>query len=255
MRQQDTKDPSLLAVFEKMVNMPENQGYQFTSVDDTNVNGETPLHIAASWGDVGIGKVLLDAGANPNWPDEHHGNTPLHKAVSSKRSDCVDLLLSRDASPEFPNNENLSPLALAKRSGDAKLIAILSSSPRDPDKSKRPEVLVALKHASDTADNAGYVFKDVRDTNLIGDTALHVAAGRGDLDLGRVLLEASANPNARGEYGNTPLHEAVGQRKHEIVKLLLAHGAAKNARNEDGLTPLDIARLSGDPGLVELVST
>ena len=94
----------------------------------------------------------------------------------------------------------------------------------------------------------------VNERGILGDTPLHVAAVSGDVRVGKILLDAGADPNVHGEYGNTPLHEAVGQKQHEFVKLLLARGASKELRNEDGQTPGDLASMSDDHRLKELFS-
>jgi ankyrin repeat protein len=252
MRQENSDNPAVLAIFQELARIPSNDGYLFESVDDTNVDGETPLHVVARVGDLDMGKILLDAGAYPNWPDCHYGNTPLHIAVSGKKHEFVGLLLSHGASQEITNDSGITPLDLAKQSEDSRLVDVFSSWPISRDKSQRPEVFAALKDASSTADNAGYVFKSAQDTNLLGETALHIAAIRGDIKVGKILLNVGANINAPGEYGNTPLHEAVGQRKYDFVKLLLDHGASKDIRNKDGFTPAEHAEQSGDQRLTEL---
>lgn len=44
--------------------------------------GETPLHLAARYSRSDAAKRLLDAGADPNMPD-NLGRTPLHAAVTA----------------------------------------------------------------------------------------------------------------------------------------------------------------------------
>jgi ankyrin repeat protein len=254
MKQDNSKNPILLAIFQKLAAMPISDGFNFDSVDDATVPGDTPLHFVASLGDLETAKILLDAGANPNWPNEHPGNTPLHNATSQKHYEIVDLLLSRGASQEIKNDEGFSPLDLAKKMNDSKMVAIFSSWPINPDKSQRPEVFAALRHSSSTADNCGYIYKNVHDTNLIGETALHVAAWREEMETVKVLLDAGANSNVAGEYDFTPLHVAVLKKNYNLVKLLLEHGASKDLRNQDGFTPVDDAKQSGDPRLIELLS-
>lgn len=255
MRLDNSDNSTVLAIFKELARIPNNDGYLFNSVDETNVNGETPLHVVARIGNLEMGKTLLDAGANSNWPDSHYGNTPLHVATSQKRHEFVELLLSCGASQEIKNDSGFTPLDLAKQSNDSRLSTIFSSWPISRDKSQRPEVFEALKDASSTADNAGYVFKNVQDTNLLGETALHIAAIRGDIRIGKILLDVGANTNAPGEYGNTPLHEAVSQRKYDFVKLLLEYGASKDIQNEDGFTAMDCVEKSGDMHLKEIFGT
>ena len=73
---------------------------------------------------------------------------------------------------------------------------------------------------------------------------LHFAAGSGDLDEVRHLLEAGFPPSAFDDLGKTPLHYAAESGHVEIMKALLAAGADVNAHDERviGNTPLgDVA--------------
>ena len=67
-----------------------------------------------------------------------------------------------------------------------------------------------------------------------GDTALHVFAWRNDNASARALLQAGADPNARGEMEETPLHVAIRNRNAELVSLLLQFGADPDLRGEFG---------------------
>jgi ankyrin repeat protein len=86
----------------------------------------------------------------------------------------------------------------------------------------------------------------IRGTGLIrldsgpGNTALHAAAGRGQREMARFLLEQGADVNAMNGWGETPLHCAVAQRHLEMVADLLECGADINAcqAGSDTGTPL-----------------
>ena len=69
-------------------------------------------------------------------------------------------------------------------------------------------------------------------------TALHRAAGDGDLAAVRLLLLAEANPNCRDDEGATPLHMAAWDGSPGVIRLLLNAGADPGAVDEDGITPL-----------------
>ena len=77
--------------------------------------------------------------------------------------------------------------------------------------------------------------------NELGDTLLHQAAEKGDVEEARRLIEQGVDINARNEYRQTPLHLAVINEKREVFELLLEKGADVNARNFDGDTPLHSA--------------
>jgi ankyrin repeat protein len=73
----------------------------------------------------------------------------------------------------------------------------------------------------------------------LGMTALTEAAGRGDVESTRALLQAGADPNQRGRKGLTPLCCATAVHgRPELMRLLVDSGADVNAADPKGLTPL-----------------
>ena len=79
---------------------------------------------------------------------------------------------------------------------------------------------------------------DTRASN--GDPLLLVACGpHGSPEAVAALLEAGANPNAKGPDGRTPLMEASAWLKAREATLLLAKGADRAARDRGGLTAED----------------
>jgi len=88
--------------------------------------------------------------------------------------------------------------------------------------------------------------------NKKGETPLHTAAGKGDLETVRKLLEEGASPNTWDHAGWTPLHEAAGYGNLPLVTMLLDAGASPSVpATDDNLTPLhDAVRR----GYVEVVT-
>ncbi|TET33668.1 hypothetical protein E3J61_03735 [Candidatus Dependentiae bacterium] len=81
-----------------------------------------------------------------------------------------------------------------------------------------------------------------------------VHGGHPDISATTLLLERSANLEAKTDLGKTPLHLAVasltidlaaGQRCVSDATLLLDHGADVNAQDKSGQTPLHIAAVKG----------
>ncbi|KAI8462296.1 MAG: ankyrin repeat-containing domain protein [Monoraphidium minutum] len=86
-----------------------------------------------------------------------------------------------------------------------------------------------------------------------GRTALHFAAGYGEMECAKLLVEKSASVDLVDNNKNTALHYAAGYGQAESVKLLLESGADKAAKNEDEKTALEVAQLNEHTEVVELL--
>jgi len=99
---------------------------------------------------------------------------------------------------------------------------------RDRDGNKATELLSAHPNLIDVRDDKG-------------DTALIIAAGRGDEDYTAFLLNKGADPNGTGKGGNTPLITAARTGFGQGVDWLLGEGAKVDLANKMGETPLIVA--------------
>ncbi|KAI9491846.1 ankyrin repeat-containing domain protein [Zychaea mexicana] len=83
---------------------------------------------------------------------------------------------------------------------------------------------------------------------------LWIAAGDGQLDRVKELIEGGANVNSHDEFGYTALHAAVSYNQKEILEYLLEKGGNVNIEDFDKDTPLyvaetvEMARLLVDKG-------
>ena len=84
-------------------------------------------------------------------------------------------------------------------------------------------------------------------------TPLHVAVVLGHTTMARLLLEHSADVDARDMNTMTPLHAAVRSGRLDIAQLLLSHGADVDALDRQGYPPLHEAVRSQKPDLVDLL--
>ena len=70
---------------------------------------------------------------------------------------------------------------------------------------------------------------------------LGTAAFVRSVPLARLLLDAGADVDGRGEGGFTALHSAAQNGDEELVRLLLEHGADPGVATRDGMRPADLA--------------
>lgn len=199
-----------------------------TSTPSTPLEPGSPLFVAAYNGRVEVAGLLIDKGAVIP-------KGLIVWATFLGHLDVLQLLLERGVDP----NQNLGfgqrPLYVAASNGLGDM-----SCPDDVTAEIRLQMAKVLIEAK----------ADVN-ARVIGDfTALHAAAGLGEVKMIRLLLEHKADVNAvgSGKYsaGVTPLHRAVKGGHLEAAAALIKAGADVNARTgertlDPSKTPLELA--------------
>ncbi|CAM9608017.1 unnamed protein product [Ectocarpus sp. 6 AP-2014] len=112
---------------------------------------------------------------------------------------------------------------------------------------KNEEIVERLLAEDGAAEDVNVCFGDRLES------ALHVAAGRDDQHLSRVLLIAGADPNLLDDVGRSPLHVAADKGHHRVLGFLLRKGRADaNKTTLDTLkcTPLYLAANNGHTSCV-----
>uniref|UniRef100_A0A0L8HDA8 Titin n=1 Tax=Octopus bimaculoides TaxID=37653 RepID=A0A0L8HDA8_OCTBM len=217
-------------------------------VNDTTKSGFTPLHIAAHYGNVNVGTLLIQKGADVNYKAKNN-ITPLHVASRWGKSNMVILLLDHDATIEERTRDGLTPLHCAARSGHENVVDLLLERGA-PFSAKTKNGLTPLHMAAqgDHVDCARLLLYHkalVDDVTVDYLTPLHVAAHCGNVKTAKLLLDRKSDPNARALNGFTPLHIACKKNRIKVVELLLKYDASIEATTESGLTPLHVASFMG----------
>ena len=188
-------------------------------VGQGDIDGNTPLHIAATEGITSVIIPLVDAGADPV-ARNNAGWTPMHRAAI--------------ADPEDEATRELLA-ALAPSDIDA----------RD-EAGRTPLILAASKGLTVTVRELileGSAYVNARD--ILGWTPLQWAVFNRDANLVKLLLSNGADPNTRNNEGWTPIHQAAHNGDSEIVNALIESGVDVNARDDDGTTALYWAYFGG----------
>uniref|UniRef100_A0A3Q3WGT5 BARD1 Zinc finger RING-type domain-containing protein n=1 Tax=Mola mola TaxID=94237 RepID=A0A3Q3WGT5_MOLML len=87
--------------------------------------------------------------------------------------------------------------------------------------------------------------------NHKGETLLHVASIKGDVEAVKDLLDQGADPNLKDNAGWTPLHEACNLGHLAVVEVLVSGGALLNTPGYENDAPLHDAVKNGHPAIVK----
>ncbi len=223
-------------------------------LDAWNVSptGRTVLHNAASQtSNPTIIRLLLDAGADPNAPD-NRGATPLHWGAQNENPMVVTHLLSAGADLRAGDNDGYTPLHYAAaRSENGRVINLMLQRGADPSAESndgRTPLHSALRYKADS----GVVTVLIEAGAAASLTPLQRAALDGDEMTLASLLAGGANPTVADSYGWQPLHYAVPFGGPAVATMLLRAGADPNARSAAEGTPLHLAASQASE---EVVST
>ena len=83
-----------------------------------------PVHAAAASRNLDILRAVLEAGADPNIPQQQ-GFVPLHEAASSGNREMAELLVRHGANPRLANEAGKTSIDLARDKGHPDLVAWL----------------------------------------------------------------------------------------------------------------------------------
>ena len=229
------------------------RGLQVNAIDD----GETPLITAVRAGHCATVAFLLDQGANINGDEVTMPASENHNFSGHGDSE------SDDSGGEGYSLPRRSPLYCALEVGQGEVAKLLIKRGADTSNIKDGTNSLAQHAAehglSDILELLGgkdnFHFDKVIDG---GDTLLASAAGRGDVDSLRFLLQNGANVNAKNLSGDTALTAVFQYHLErrlvlETVKLLLSFGADINAENFRSETPLKLACLMNFDQAAELL--
>eukprot|EP01103_Thecamoeba_quadrilineata_P005604 TRINITY_DN15378_c0_g1_i1.p1 TRINITY_DN15378_c0_g1~~TRINITY_DN15378_c0_g1_i1.p1 ORF type:complete len:793 (-),score=151.24 TRINITY_DN15378_c0_g1_i1:143-2521(-) len=205
------------------------------SKEDLTEKEQTPLHVAASHGDIPLIKSISKMNPALINQKDTNGWTPLHCAASNGHVRGVFALLEhRDLDLYATTNERSTVLHYLARNNPKDLL--IESLYRE---------LVSLVIERGIFVNA---------QNKQGESPLHSACLRGNFIAAEILLDHNSNCNLLANSGETPLHYAVRVGNQELVKKLTTFGADPRIPSLLGQTPIDVASEYNQLEILELLS-
>ena len=226
-------------------------------------DGTTALEWAAHWNDVDAVKLLLSSGADPKVANRY-GVTPLSEAAAAGNAAIIEMLLQAGADPKTVTaTDGETVLMIAARTGNVEAVRLLLARGADANakESYRGQTALMWAVAERHADvvklllerGADWKIQSLaRETNIPklsaassvtpmargGLTAFHFAAREGDIETGRVMLDAGVDINQVDVDGTSGLVISILNKRYSYAKFLLDRGADPNIADSRGRAAL-----------------
>lgn len=180
-----------------------------------------------------------------------NGDAPLHLAIRLKYFAIIPMLIKKGADIFQMDGHLLTPRALADSLGYERIahgFDLLELENRRLVEAISDGDLQEVKNSFRRGVALGA-------RNTRADTPLHLAARYNQVEIGKFLVQNGAQLNAKNYLRETPLHEAAFRGFHEFMKLLVEHRAKVNLLNTRRETALDLARLYDNQETIQLLKS
>lgn len=209
-------------------------------VNHKSAHGWTPVHIAIQHGNREMVQILLRNGGDIE-SEGPMGLLPLHRAIANKDLPMAQFLLENGAQLNASSWSLPPPVFTAILNKDANLTRLLLS--KGAETTQDISGMTVFHEAARVGLSAvqmliefflqqqpGRVVELVNQSNKQGQTPLHWAAQRGDLETVRALTQAGACIELQDEHQRTPLQLAEFHGKMGVKDFLLSRGAKNTSR-------------------------
>ncbi|KAM9299479.1 B-cell lymphoma 3 protein [Gastrophryne carolinensis] len=153
-------------------------------------NGQTCFHLACEYGSIGCLEVLMRVTTRDLEATNYQGMTALHIAVSTGRKDLTLCLLEHGADVNAVDiKSGQSPLIQAVENGHEEMVSLL------------------IQHGA-----------RVNQLTYAGNTALHVASGRGLAEITRLLMRSGADSTIKNCHNDTAMTVSKNKKTADILR-------------------------------------
>lgn len=235
--------------------LDEGKGLARTVADIKDANKRGALHFAAREGQTEVCKYLLEELKLDVDLKDEEGETPLIHAARQGHTDTAKYLLEGGANPAIPSDLGATALHHSAGIGEIELLKILLSKVVDVDSQSDAGTPLIWAAGHGQPEAVKVLLEHHANPNAETDdniTPLLSTVAAGSLPCLELLIQAGAKVNI-SVGGVTPLHIAADNGSLEIINCLLKAGADPNVTDEDGLKPIQVAAARGNRGAVEIL--
>ncbi|KAG2696653.1 hypothetical protein I3843_07G067000 [Carya illinoinensis] len=235
--------------------LDDGKGLTGTVADIKDANKRGALHFAAREGKTEVCKYLLEELKLDVDTKDEDGETPLIHAVRQGHTSTAKYLLECGANPAIPSDLGATALHHSAGIGEIELMRILLSKGVDVNSQSDAGTPLIWAAGHGQKDAVKVLLEHHANPNIETDddiTPLLSSVAAGSLASLELLIQAGAKVNISAG-GATPLHIAADNGSLEIINCLLKAGADPNVTDEDGLKPIQVAAARGNQGAVEIL--
>lgn len=222
---------------------------------------DTPMTIAAQFGQRKIMEYLVEKGADVNAKGSWFCSTPIEAALSAGHAQVIVTLLINNAA--LPANHHKTDLAndlllkTASINDTWSIDKILAHTEanihiHDPFMKRTALHNAVMNDCYEATCKLIENGAKINSIDLHGWTPLHYAASNSDLQFAKLLIDKGAKINALDNDGRSPLFAAIQMGgEEELINLLVTHGAKVNQTDNEDTSVLDIAIINDDADMIK----
>lgn len=217
------------------------------NANDLDYFKRSPLHYAAMYGRAENVKILLDEVPRLQKLKDNANMMPFHYACKNGHLDVVMCFMEKEIKLAVGSGfDRLPPLCFAAAFNHFELCDYFlkgNATLKASDKFKRTPLILAARNGNAKVitlllQNGALV--DAADSS--GNTALHYASAYGWIECAEILIKASANVNSSSNWKLTPLNVAMLKSHFGMVRFLLSQpNVDVNCKDEMGRTLVSLA--------------